>query len=1172
MKKLLLLLAAVGMIFTACETGGVDEGGNGTPTQSNKIATIEEQSANITATIATLQTTKSAVEATIASLKASEESATRGNDNDNNGVKTMIAALEERVEALEQMIANLTGYTQGDLTEMQDWATATFATMEQYNALAAELATLKALIEGFEGVSTTELSEALAASEESMKQWVNEQLSGYATIAEVEAQIAALTASLTEELKSEVEKVVATLTALMSNTKQEYEKAIAEAIQNQGIINEQIAKDIADINKRIDEELATINKRLDDIEKRLDEIEETIKDLVNRIQSVSYIKKYGDEATPVVTSAEGATVTLEFEVLPKETIEPLALYWKNYTKVKALYSETTDFVDMPITSFLADTEKGIITVVASGENLSQEFYAGQISASLRLEIHDGNNDRCSEYIPITPQRWLAEGIDLIPANNEIYYVTTDGNTLEPNAESDFGAKLVSNTYDYNNGCFVLKFDNDISQIGDHAFSEYTSLRNVAIPDSVTSIGNYAFYRCTSLTGITIPDSVTSIGNYAFYYCSSLTSVTIPDSVTSIGEHAFRYCTSLTSITIPDSVTSIGEHTFQYCTSLTSITIPDSVTSIESYAFSYCTSLTSVTIPDSVTSIGYCAFNLCQGELIINSKIVETDYTVDTAPNKDTHWLYNSKFTKITLEEGVTRIGNYAFYNCTSLTSVTIPDSVTSIGNYAFYRCTSLTGITIPDSVPSIGNYAFYSCISLTSITIPDSVTEIGDYAFRNCTSLTSVTIPDSVTSIGKFAFRDCSSLTSVTIPNSVTTIDSSAFYACTSLTSITIPESVTTIGGHAFDDCSSLTSVTIPNSVTSIGDSPFSGCTGELIVNCDIPNGNSKTGVFNGALFTKVTIGDSVSLVGNYAFYNCTSLTNITIGNSVTSIGNYAFYNCTSLTSINIPDSITSIGGNVFYDCTSLTSITIPDSVTSIGSHAFSGCKGELIINSKIVETNYTSSSSTWFDDIKFSKITIGNNVSKIGNYVFSYCSSIKYIAITDSVTKIGSHAFAECNKLTSITIPDSVTSIGDSAFYNCTSLAAFYGKFASSDNKCLIIDGVLRLFAIACGATEYIIPDGIIKIQNYAFRNCTSLTSVTIPDSVTSIGKAFYNCKSLKEVYCKPIVPPVGNRDMFSCYDSNRGTYLIGCNIYVPTASVEAYKSASCWNDYSDYIVGYDF
>ena len=769
MKKLLFLFAAVGMIFTACETGRVDEGGNGVPAPSNKIATIEEQGANITATIATLQTTKSAVETTIASLKASEMPATRGENN--NGVKDMITALEERVAALEQMIANLTGYTQGDLAEMQDWATATFATMEQYSVLASELATLKALLEGFEGVSTAELSEALAASEESMKQWVNEQLAGYATIADVEAQIAVLTASLTEELKAEVEKVVATLTALMNDTKQEYEKAIAEAIQNQGIINDEIAEDIANINKHIDEELANINKRLDDIEKRLDEIEEQLKNLVNRIQSVSYIKKYGDEATPIVTSAESATVTLEFEVLPKETIEPWALHWKNYTKVQALYSGSTDFVDMPITSFSSDAEKGIITVVASGENLSQEFYAGQISASIRLEISDGNNDRCSEYIPITPQRWLAEGIDLIPANNEIYYVTTDGNTLEPNAESDFGAKLVSNTYDYNNGFFVLKFDNDISQIGDYAFYKYTSLRNVAIPECVTSIGEQVFHGCTSLTSITIPDSVTSIGAYAFYRCISLGSITIPDRVTSIGNNAFEYCsslgnitipngvkrigfhafrgctlltsvtignsvtsigvlafgacTSLTSVTIPDSVTSIGDSAFYHCSSLTNITIgnsvtsigkaafrdcsslpsitmPDSVTSIGSYAFSNCTSLASITIPDSVTSIGSCAFNLCQGELIINSKIVETDYTVDTTPNKNTHWLYNSKFTKITLEEGVTRIGNYAFYICTSLTSVTIPDSVTKIGEHAFFNCTSLKEVYCKATTPPTG--------------------------------------------------------------------------------------------------------------------------------------------------------------------------------------------------------------------------------------------------------------------------------------------------------------------------------------------------------------------------------------------------------------------------------------------------------------------------------------
>jgi phage shock protein A len=147
MKKLLLLFAAVGMIFAACEQGGgPDNGGNG-DLSLNKIATIEEQGANIKATIATLETTKSAVNATIATLNE-QQPVTRGSDNGNNGVKDMIAALEERLAALEQMIANLKEYADGDLSEIQDWAEATFATMEQYNALASELATLKALLEG----------------------------------------------------------------------------------------------------------------------------------------------------------------------------------------------------------------------------------------------------------------------------------------------------------------------------------------------------------------------------------------------------------------------------------------------------------------------------------------------------------------------------------------------------------------------------------------------------------------------------------------------------------------------------------------------------------------------------------------------------------------------------------------------------------------------------------------------------------------------------------------------------------------------------------------------------------------------------------------------------------------------------------------------------------------
>ena len=219
---------------------------------------------------------------------------------------------------------------------------------------------------------------------------------------------------------------------------------------------------------------------------------------------------------------------------------------------------------------------------------------------------------------------------------------------------------------------------------------------------------------------------------------------------------------------------------------------------------------------------------------------------------------------------------------------------------------------------------------------------------------------------------------------------------------------------------------------------------------------------------------------------------------------------------------------------------------------------------------------------------TIPNSVTKIGWSAFYSCTSLTRVTIPDSVTSIGNDAFNSCTSLTSVTIPDSVTSIGDEVFTNCSSLKAFYGKFASADNRCLIVDGVLNSFAPA-GLTQYTIPDSVTsigkevfygcksltsitipdsvtEIGGYAFQNCISLTSVTIPDSVTSIGAAaFYYCTSLTRVYCKPTTPPTGGSYMF-------GDNASGRKIYVPRNSVNAYKAKSYWSDYASYIEGYDF
>ena len=181
--------------------------------------------------------------------------------------------------------------------------------------------------------------------------------------------------------------------------------------------------------------------------------------------------------------------------------------------------------------------------------------------------------------------------------------------------------------------------------------------------------------------------------------------------------------------------------------------------------------------------------------------------------------------RIIIGDGITTIGEAAFFKCSTLTSVTIPNNVTIIGEAAFAYCSSLTSVTIPNSVTKIGGSAFSDCSHLTSVTIPNSVTKIGGSAFAYCRALTSVTIPNSVTEIGREVFTYCSALTSVTIPNSVTEIGGSAFEDCSALISVTIPNSVTEIGRGVFTYCSALTSVTIPNSVTTIGTSAFEHCT-----------------------------------------------------------------------------------------------------------------------------------------------------------------------------------------------------------------------------------------------------------------------------------------------------------------------------------------------------------
>ena len=754
----------------------------------------------------------------------------------------------------------------------------------------------------------------------------------------------------------------------------------------------------------------------------------------------------------------------------------------------------------------------------------------------------------------------------------------------------------------------LRYFTGINSIGQYAFRECKNLKNITIPSSVRSLGYGAFYSCSKLESITIPNSIVEMGERAFYECTGLTRVnisdietwhkinfgslsnplmyahhlylngsevttlTIPNTVDTISD-AFAYCTDITTVIIPNSVVAIGKGAFAGFTGLNDIDIPNSVTSIGSEAFFH-TGLTSVTIPKSVTNIGYGAFHYSDNLINVYSLITDPSHI---SMGSDVFYQYPANYSNRTLHVPIGSIPSYRassgwnpyFGNIVEIggvyaSSISLNKSSAVLSNGESLQ---LIATVLPDnatnksviwtssnnSVATVNSNGLVTAKSVGTALIMAQTTD-GSNLSASCsitvTNNTNISFADpkvkaicvqnwdtngdgelskaeaaavqnigfvfkgntEIKSFDEFqyftghyylssdAFNGCNKLESIVIPNTIKYIYSNAFYYCSSLKRITIPESVLSIGSYAFWQCKLLNDIILPNSLTSIGKYAFDGC----------------------EALKSISLGNAITTINTGTFSGCDSLTTITFGNSLISIGENAFSYCPSLVSIDIPNSVTSVGRFAFYECTGLKNIKIGCSVSYIGDYTFKKCNA-------LETVTCAAMNPPEIDNETFSSYTAKLIVPRLSVNLYKNADYWKKFNII-----VGFYDFEQ-----------------DGIYYNIIDKTNKKAEVTCRDESYNSYSGSLSIpSTVQFSGTEYLVS----RIGMNAFRDCVNLTSITIPNSITTIASsAFYNCVELENISLPKSITSIGQSAFVNC------AKLTGIEIPNAVTSIDDYAFQGC-------------